>query len=182
MRIPRFYVATMAVLMVTMPGTSLAQQNSGAADVPAQAAVYHSYKLNFALRETDQGKIVNQRAFSLSASLSASRMNDAERSSLRAGTRLPITGEKGIEYIDIGTNLDVDRIKEASDGLQMFLSAQISSIPADNPATTGPTPIRQVKASASVLAPLNKPTVVFTADDPVSKHRFELEVTAVREH
>ena len=53
MRIPRFYVATMTVLMVTMPGTSLAQQNSGAGR-PAQAAVYHSYKLNFALRETDR--------------------------------------------------------------------------------------------------------------------------------
>jgi glutamate-1-semialdehyde aminotransferase len=40
--------------------------------------------------------------------------------------------------------------------------------------------VRQLKVTGAVLAPIGKPTTVFTADDAASKHRFELEVTPTR--
>jgi hypothetical protein len=39
-----------------------------------------------------------------------------------------------------------------------------------------------MKVRSEALIPLSKPTLLFYADDPASRHRFELEVTATPEH
>ncbi len=183
MRNRLLYISSLAVLLAAGAMPALAQQSTNASETASsnQPVNWHYYKLNFVLRETDEGKLVNQRAFTLGASLSSSRRGDSDRSSMRAGTRLPFQGEKGTEYLDLGTNLDAYRIMETPEGLEMFVTTEISSVAAEPVTKADQTPIRQVRANSSVLAPVGKATVVFTADDPVSKHRFALEVTPVRE-
>ena len=155
-------------------------KTTAAAQQPAQK---HYYKLLFLLRETDEGKVLNQRTFTLDINAEPLRASGAppEWWNIRSGTRIPLTGSnaKDTNYIDVGVNLDV-RAEQVPEGLQMQITSEISSVGIES-GTNVPPVIRQVKVRSAVLAPVGKPTVVFTADDPASKHRFELEVTAIRE-
>ncbi len=59
----------MAVLLVAAPRLSVSQQDSTASKAAAQQVVpKHYYKLNFILRETDEGKVLNQRTFGMDIS------------------------------------------------------------------------------------------------------------------
>ncbi len=185
MRKRLLYFATIAALLVTVPRMAVSQEDSPStkAAVAAQQAVgKHYYKLNFVLRETDEGKVINQRAFTLNISAESPRLGGLppEWWNVRSGTRVPVSGSKDINYIDVGVNLDV-RAEEVAEGLQMQITSEISSVGGDSSGGSAAPAIRQVKVRAAMLAAAGKPAVVFTADDPASKHRFELEVTPMRE-
>jgi hypothetical protein len=62
----------------------------------------------------------------------------------------------------------------------MQITSEISSLGTESGVSVTAPAIRQVKVRSAVQAPVGKPTVIFTADDPASKHRFELEVTPTR--
>jgi hypothetical protein len=140
---------------------------------PKATAPRHFYKLNYVLKEFDEGKVVNQRDFVVTVST-----GDRYSSRLRAGSRFPVRDEGKTNYVDVGVNLD-NRLEDLPDGLAMDVNAEISS-PANDPANTGGAPvIRQVRTNAQAVVPLNKPFVLFNVDEPSSRHRFELDVTAV---
>jgi len=63
--------------------------------------------------------------------------------------------------------------------LQLEVTAEISSVATEAASNAAP-PIRQLKVKGAVFAPLGKQTLVFTAEDPASRHQFELQVTPVR--
>jgi hypothetical protein len=182
MRTRLVYFAIIAVLLAAAPRLAVSQQESTESKtaIAQQPAPKHYYKINFVLRETDEGKVLNQRIFSMEISAEAPRANGVplEWWNMRSGTRVPVSGSKDVNYIDVGVNLDV-RAEEVAEGLQMQITSEISSVGTES---VGSAPaIRQVKVRSAVLAPIGKATVVFTADDPASKHRFELEVTPARE-
>jgi hypothetical protein len=168
--------ATLAMLLVAAARPAVSQQEAEAKSSAAvqQPTPKHYYKLNFVLRETDEGKVLNQRTFSMDV-LSDSR----EWWNMRSGTRVPFSGSKDVSYIDVGVNLDV-RAEEAPDGLQMQITSEISSVASETGVGVAAPAVRQLKTRSAVLAPVGKPSVVFTADDAASKHRFELEVTPTR--
>ena len=178
------YLALIAVLLAVTPRRAVSQQESGSKTTAAtpQPVPKHYYKLNFVLRETDEGKVLNQRTFTLNISTEPPHVGGVppEWWNVRSGTRVPISGSKDVNYLDVGVNLDV-RAEEAPEGLQMQITSEISSLGTENGAGASAPAIRQVKVRSAVQAPIGKPTVVFTADDPASKHRFELEVTPMRE-
>jgi len=178
---------SLAVLLTLLAGSAVCfaqqketEETSNAAKPPA---MLRYYKLNFVLKETDEGKMINQRSFTLETTASPSRPMSDDRTSMRAGIRLPVgLGEKGAPiYVDIGINIDAYRVTETPEGLQMAVTAAISSVAAEPAGRGDSIPIREVRASSNVLAAVGKPTTVFTADDPASKHRFALEVTPSRE-
>jgi hypothetical protein len=179
MRTRLFYFAIIAVLLAVAPRLGLSQEKSTESKTAAarQPAPKHYYKLNLVLRETDDGKVLNQRIFSMDISAEPPGANGVplEWWNMRSGTRVPVSGSKDIE---VGVNLDV-RAEEVAEGLQMQITSEISSLGAESGG--GPPAIRQVKVRSAVLARIGKPTVVFTADDPASKRRLELEVTPTRE-
>jgi hypothetical protein len=165
------------LVLVIMPAGLSAQQNTSPATAGAATHVAPGayYRLNFLIRELDEGKLVNQRAYTMSVP------SDRKVCRLRSGTRIPVPSEKSWTYVDVGINLDV-QAEEAPEGLQLEVTAEISSGATENSTTTNlPPAIRQVRSQGAVVAPVGKPTIVFTADDPASHHRFELEVTPVRE-
>jgi hypothetical protein len=175
-----FYPAVLLALLVSSL-VCFSQQKD--AEEAKPTVTPHYYKLTFVLKEMDEGKTVNQRSFTLETTASPSRGTNDDRTSVRAGIRLPVGPREkgGMEYVDVGTNIDASRVTETSEGLQMVVSAEISSVAAEPAGRADSTPFRQVRASSSVLAQVGKSTTVFTADDPVSKHRFALEVTPTRE-
>jgi hypothetical protein len=177
------YFATIAILLAATSREAVSQQGAAAPKpAPVQQPVPKDYfKLNFSLRETDEGRVVNQRTFVMDISAEPLQSHPAEWWNMRSGTRIPLPGStpKDTSYIDVGVNLDV-RAEEVTEGLQMQITSEISSVGAESGGGAPAPVIRQVKVRSAVLAPVGRPTVVFTADDPASKHRFELEVMPTR--
>src|SRR5271154_1290922 len=96
-----------------------------AADKPAAKAdgekSVHAYRLDFAVKELEDGKVVNARQYSMN--LQADDANE-----IKIGTRVPVeTGEgKQFQYIDVGTNIWC-RIGERFDGIPLSVRAEISN-------------------------------------------------------
>lgn len=144
-----------------------------ATETTKRAAPARYYKLDFVVRESDQGKVLNQRSYSMGVA-AAGVTESRDWWSLRAGTKVPA----GTNYADVGFNVDV-RAEDTGSALQLRLKADLSSLAPDAGTSTLLPPIRQMRVEEAVLVPINKPTVVFTAEDPGSKHQFQIEVTAV---
>jgi hypothetical protein len=186
MRTRLLHFAALAVLLAA-PQLAISQETPAkqVADVNAKVsplatpAPKHYYKLSFVLRETDDGKVVNQRSFIMNIAADAPQTEKPMWWNLRSGTRVPVADTKGgTTYVDVGVNLDMHAF-DVAEGLQLEVISEISS--AGTAITNTAPPIRQVKVRSAVMAASGKPTMVFTADDPASQHRFELEVTPLRE-
>jgi hypothetical protein len=136
----------------------------------------HFYKLTYVLKEFDEGKLVNQRNFVLSCST-----GDRYASRLRAGSRIPVGVPDKFSYVDLGINLDT-RLEDEPEGLAIEVTAEISSPTTELPANSVSPAIRQLRTNALAIVAMNKPTTLFNVDDPASRHRFELEVTAASQH
>lgn len=136
----------------------------------------HFYRLTYVLMESDDGKLVNQRTFVLTAST-----GDRYASRMRAGSRFPVRDADKTNYLDVGVNID-NHLEEVPEGLAMEVTAEISSAGTEVASSGGAPVIRSLKTNAEVVVGPNKPTMLFTIDDPASHHRFELEATAVPQH
>jgi hypothetical protein len=139
-----------------------------------------AYRLEFTLSELDDlGKKINSRTYSLVTMTTRS-------SKIRVGGRVPVATnpesnlpQMQFQYLDIGMNIDC--FVEEQDGF-VILNSQVeasSAAPQRDEKTHQPV-IRQLRSDIrTVLAP-GKPTVVASMDDPTSKERFQLDVTATK--
>jgi hypothetical protein len=175
--------ATMLTLLVlAAPACLMAQDNSAPEAKPAD----HFFRLNLTVEETDNaGKVINARSYT---ALIETGDSGAPAQQIRTGSKIPIaTASEGKEatqfqYIDLGVNFDVRHVKEVGEKLGFSLQTEVSSLSA-TPATgsvSGEPVIRQNKWNSNVLIPLNKPTVVFSADDIEDKGKMQVELTATR--
>lgn len=169
-------LALFASILVLCASAASAQENVAPKPVAATPPPKHFYRLSYVLKESDEGKIINQRSFVMSASTEGTSWR-----SLRAGSRLPLAGAnpKDVNYIDVGVNIDT-RVQDAGDGLAMDVTTDITSAGSESNSASPPV-LRQVKVRSEALVAIGKPTTLFSADDPASRHRFELEVTATPE-
>jgi hypothetical protein len=179
-----FQLAIIAMSLAAASISALSQQSDTKPDNNSAAAPQlpkHYYRLNFVLREMDEGKLLNQRAFTQSIAVLPVHTGGPSPDwwNVRSGTRVPVSGAKDVNYLDVGVNLDV-RAEELGDALQMLVTTEISSVGSETTVGTTAPAIRQVKARSALQAAVGKPTLVFAADDS-ARHRFELEVTPTRE-
>src|SRR3974390_50896 len=133
----------------------------------------HFYKLTYVLKEFGEGKGVNQRDFVLTCST-----GDRYASRMRAGSRIPVGQPDKFSYVDLGINLDT-RLEDVPEGLALEVTADISSPTTELPGSSVSPAIRQMRTNALAVVAMSKPTTLFSIDDPSSRHRFDLEVTAV---
>src|SRR3974390_348977 len=157
-------VAIFAVLVLLCAASApvTAQQTESpqpAKETAKRLPAVRYYRLEFVGRESDQGKLLSQRSYSLGVA-AAGVAEGRDWWSLRAGTKVPA----GSNYVDVGFNLDV-RPEDAGGALQLRLKADLSSLSPDVSTVNMP-PIRQMRVEEAVLVPVNKPTVVFNAEDP----------------
>jgi hypothetical protein len=157
---------------------SAAQNGNAAVGKPLNV-----YRLDFALSEFADGKKVNTRSYSVTA-------REDETNKLRAGARYPIataTVDKSTQYqyLDIGVSIDC-RIVERGGYLELNAVVDSSVIEgADahgvpNPSNgLGPV-IGQMKSDIRTLIRPGTPTMISSMEDPASKRRFQLEVTATK--
>jgi hypothetical protein len=133
------------------------------------------FHLDFVLKELENAKVINSRSYATTVAT-----NDPSKSIIRAGNKVPVQtgGASGnLTYIDVGVNIDCWSARASQDRLALYVSAESSSAPTNQPSTAPM--IRQNKWDSVVVVPFRKPTVVFTSDDPGSKHQIQLELTAV---
>jgi hypothetical protein len=133
-----------------------------------------AYHLEFTLSEMEDNKTINTRQYSLD-------LNTNESNEVKIGTRVPVESKQGeFQYLDVGTNIFA-RLEDRHGQTNITVRAEMSSFALDQQDNHDLHPlIRQIKIGASTLLQLNKAIVMGSADDPNSKRRFELAMTATR--
>ena len=121
---------TTLLLAVCLAAPGMAQ-DPVAAVAPKETPKF--YKLDFVVREVDDGKVISAKTYSTSI-LADERQRGA---SIRTGNRVPYTTGGGYQYADIGVNIDCQKLQEVGpQSLMLTIVADISSVPGN----TEPTP------------------------------------------
>ena len=148
---------------------------------PAAPKSLNAYRVDFLLTELEDGKKNNSRTYSLMA-------REGILNKLRAGVRVPIATNMGsipqFQYLDVGMNIDC-RVEEREGSLVLNAVADSSSfsLPGEPkaPGSVAEQPvIRQMRSEINTVISLGKTTLISSMDDPSSKRRFQLEVTATK--
>ena len=130
------------------------------------------YRLDFVVKDLENGKVVNTRAWNLTIADLAPLSN----SSIRNNDRVPVpTGGGNQTYEQVGVNIDCRLIRAYSSQLQLMLSFELTgAAPGDH----APPLLNTTKWSAGVVVPLRKTVTVFSSDSPSAKRQLQLELTA----
>ena len=165
------------------PAPPLIPQRSAAADSPAESASQpaYYYRLEFVIREMDREKPVDTRNYILLAQSGVS-------AKLTAGSEVPYAAgsfstansgtTKNIQYRSVGISIYCT-VKEGNDGPQLEFGLNISdALPPEKDSDTPS--FRNVTINSRALLALGKPTTVSVVEDPGSRHRFQVDVTATK--
>jgi len=135
-----------------------------------------AFRLDFTLTESEDGKRINTRHYSMNLVPGYTPSNE-----IKIGSRVPVEGKQGeMQYVDVGTNL-WSRMTERGDSLQLEVRAEISSFATPEQENRNSMPLlRQLRINASTVASPGKPVVVGVVDDPNSKRQYALEVTVTK--
>jgi len=134
------------------------------------------YRLEFTVREVEDGKRLNSRSYTMS-------VEDSDWGRIRVGNRIPYnTGKDQFQYYDVGVNIDCRAQDHDTYVLLGNGSVEISSVVKDESTTAGTLNpvVRQARASFAVAVTPGKPSMVATLDDVSSNRRYEVEVTATK--
>jgi hypothetical protein len=146
--------------------------------------VLTAFRLDFAMSESEDGKKINTRHYSMNLVPGYAPSNE-----IKIGTRVPVESKQGeMQYIDVGTNI-WSRMTPQGDSFQLEVRADLSNIaptaeqenrPSPGPLVANAPLVRQVRINASTVATPGKPTVIGAVEDPNSKRQFQLEVTVTQ--
>jgi len=173
-------VAAMAVLIgMAGPRHTLAQDPAPKASAEAPEPG-HAYRLDFTVSETEDGKKINSRQYSMN-------LNAGDQSEIKIGTRVPVEIKSGeVQYLDVGTNIwcrmrDRHDVGWLASDVMLNVRSEISSFagPYQQGQSTLPI-VRQMKIEASTIGVVGKPVAIGVVDDPNSKRQFQLEVTVTK--
>ena len=136
-----------------------------------------TYRVDFVLSELVDGKKVNSRSYSIVTV-------DGEFNKLRTGARYPVATSNNpasFQYLDVGVNIDC-HVEERAGMLELVATIDSSSASWPDPSSAHAVPgqpiISQIRSDIRPLLKLGATTTVSSMDDPVSKRRFQFDVTA----
>lgn len=169
MKNPLARTLIVVAVMVLLSGVA----SPAAQEVPAEKATksVSIYRVDFAIHESEDGKRINTRNYS-------QLVEEGGWGRIRAGASVPITTEKGVQYTDVGINLDCE-LKERNGHVRLDLRLEISSFGQEQEGKDRPL-LRRIRSDVQTVIPVGKSTVVSSIDDTASKRRYELEVTATK--
>lgn len=122
----KLFLLAAAIVPVVNCGSAMAQSGDAT----------KFYRLDFVMKEVEQGKVVNSRSYSTMVSTDSSQARD--RGSIRAGTRIPIPlgapgTENNIQYMDVGVNIDCNGVHLNNGQLVLSVNAEVSTLAMDPP-------------------------------------------------
>ena len=169
-------VAAVMLLVAMLAGAMVAgaQEASGAMNQrPKPDDPNAAYKLEYVIAEMENGKRVNTRTYTLVT-------DEGGGSSMRMGMRVPVQGEKGPNYMDVGLRVDAKVRPRQGNDVWLSTRFEVSSL-VDQPQTvSGALPLRSVEYSNPAVVSLGKSTVLAAGDELNSQKRFELSVTVTK--
>jgi hypothetical protein len=134
------------------------------------------YKVEFVLRELQDGKAINTRNYLMT-------IENGDRGEAKVGARVPVTtGEHGqFQYLDVGININC-RVVGRDDYASLRSMIEISSFALPEQASGGNSQpvVRQMRSDLAAVVPLSKQTVIGIIDDANSTKRYEIAVTATK--
>jgi hypothetical protein len=170
----RLIIAVMAFCLPLIPKSVCAQQEKGNEAATTQQKPVVAYRIEFNVREIEDGKRLNSRNYMMMA-------DDGDWAKIRVGNRVPYQSpEKPIQYQDIAMNIDC-RPHERDDSIALVIHVDFSSLAPET--QTGPTlpPVfRTERTEVESIVKPGKPTLVASMDDVLSNRRYEIEVTATK--
>jgi hypothetical protein len=172
---------TGCILIGTISCLKMARAQEGSkdqrvVDSPKPAKLLSVYRLEFVVREMEDGKRINSRSYTLS-------VEDSKRGIIHVGNRIPYnTGKDQFQYFDVGINIDCRLFDHESYITLEDTSIDISSVVKDESSVSGVlNPIvRQARSSVAAAVTPGKPTIITSLDDVSSNRRYEVEVTATK--
>ncbi len=168
-------IATLLILAALATASFLTATPALAQEKPTEKVQKSDsvYRIDFAVREKEDGTTVNTRNYVM-------LLEDKASGKVRAGNRVPIPyGDKGIQYMDVGLNIDCDLQERASD-VSMRIWLEITDFASPGQEKVSPPLLRTIRSEVKTGIPLGKPTVVSVVDDATTKRRYELEITATK--
>jgi hypothetical protein len=142
---------------------------------PPETSPATYYRLDFAIREMNGEKLVDTRNYSL-------WVQSGIRQNVVAGSEVPYPSGSGttksISYRSVGVSIFCI-VKDVADNPKLDLTLEISdAIPPakDSDAIA----FRKVSINSTASLSLGKPTTVSITEDPSSRHRFQVDVTATK--
>ena len=167
---------TVAVLFAIYAAVGCAAQTATAENAMKPQQTY--YQLSFVVRELDGDRVVTTRAYTTSTgSHGLAQIRAGEKVPFESGSNIPNTTQW--QQIDVGVGIDCHDLEMAGDHLSLRVTANVDSVATTEQKNAHQPVIRSNRWDAWVLVPLNKPTVIFSSDDPFSTHRVELQLKAV---
>jgi hypothetical protein len=165
----------MAFCLPLIPNSAFAQQEKGKESVTTEQKAVVAYRIEFNVREIEDGKRLNSRNYMM-------LVEDGAHGMIRVGNRVPLVGgEKGPQYNDVGMGIDCWP-RGRGDSVALRIGVESSSVVAqEQPPTATTNPVfRQQRSNIESVVTLGKPTLVATMDDVVTNRRYEIEVTATK--
>jgi hypothetical protein len=161
-------IALVAFCLPLTPEVAIAQQ-----ETKAQKQIT-AYRLEFNVRELDNGKRVNSRNYMMMA-------EDGSFAKIRVGNKVPYqTAEKQYQYNNVGMNIDC-RPHEQQEGLALDIMVDFSSVAPPSETAPSYNPVfRSNRSEVQAVVPFGKPILVTSLDDVESNRRYEIEVTATK--
>lgn len=173
-------LALAGLLSLQCPAQNNGNTSDKQAAQTAESIPKKFYQLNFVVRELENEHVINSRSYSMS------RRADTERTSIRTGEKVPYSysstsgSSTPWQQINVGVNLDCDKLEEIGDQVALTILAEISSVVDTNGEASAPLSmpvIRTNRWQSTVPLHLNQQTVLFSADDPASKRKMQLLLT-----
>ncbi len=177
------------LLLTVFCGRTIFAQEASQTPPPVQAAEapVHFFHLLFVVQEVGpDGKPTNSRSYTTTVSTDARE----EGTSIRASARIPVAtasfssganktlANPQYQLLDVGVNIDTHNAREVGRRLSLHITADVSSLGKSSDENLNQPVLRQNKWRATVLIPLDKPTVVFTSDSLDNKGSMQMVVTA----
>lgn len=178
-----------SIIMISLAGlmtlSGLAQSSDRASE--KQSATPHAvenatrfYQLSFVLQELDNERIINSRKYTMIMRSG----KEQSPGSIRAGEKVPFSSTSGAstqwQQIDVGVSIDCQRLEDRGNGVSLHIRAEISNVMdthgESSPHSSLPI-IRNDQWASTVVLPMNRPTVLFSSDDPASKRTMRLQLT-----
>jgi len=161
-------IALVAFCLPLIPKVAIAQQ-----ETKAQKPVT-AYRLEFNVREIENGKRLNSRNYMIMA-------EEGSFARMRVGNRVPYqTAEKQYQYSNVGMNIDC-RPREHENGVALEITVDFSSVAPSSETAPSYNPVfRSNRSEVQTVVSLDKPTLVTSLDDVESNRRYEIEVTATK--
>ena len=163
-----------AVLMIVLASLAAAQQEKAA----EPAAPTATYRVQYTVSEVADGKRVNSRSYETLVQEPAG--GSVDWTQIRLGNRVPVPGEKGLHYLDVGISIDCG-LQRVGGQLVMKTRFDLSSLAPEQGGAQGAMPVlRSIRFTADELVNPGQKTLLSSGEDVNSNHRFEVEALLTR--